>query len=113
MNLTDNKKFWLVTAIYLVVFWILPTLLMDSFFVFIENILRQFNIKISGVDLYLLFIIPVVIILFYLFLLRRLDLKFKNILFTLFYLVLPYLSVVTLFLYSITKVLSNPHFLSF
>ncbi len=110
--MNDNKKFWLITIIYLLLFWIFPLLFVDKLFIFLDNILRQVGIMTAGIDLYLLIFIPLVLVLIYTLFLHKINIRFKKTLFTLLYIVLPYASIVLIFFYSIFMAFSNPGFLS-
>jgi hypothetical protein len=111
--MNNTKKFWLITIIYLVVFWFLPfsPLWTDSFFSFFDSFLREFNIHMAGFVFFYLLLVPIVILLCYL-LTRKLKLRFKKTLFILFYIVLPYISVILFFYYALAKIVSNPGLLS-
>jgi hypothetical protein len=103
-NINDKKKFWLITSIYLLVFWILPLFSFNKFFGLIEKILFFFNSVSPGIKIYFLYFIPVVIFLFYFILLRKLRINFKGILFFIFYLILPYTVISLVFYYILNHI---------
>ncbi len=108
-SMSDKKKFWLVTVIYLIIFWILPLWpsWIDHFFSFFDRLLLSFNLNISFSLLYPLFVIPLVIICIYYFFIKNLNLKFKKILFTLFYIVLPYILIISFLFYAYIRMSQN------
>jgi hypothetical protein len=102
-SVSDKKKFWLVTVIYLIVFWILPILFFNIFFSFIERVLRLIGNHSSGTDPYFFIFIPLIIILCY-FLVRKFNIKFKKIIFALFYIIIPYLVILSYYFYALTHI---------
>jgi len=105
-KISDNKKFWLVTIIYLGVFWILPFLGIFSLVDIIEKIVRYIGIVHTGINaffIYFLIFIPIIIILSG-FIIRKLKIKYKKTLFVLMYILLPYLTIFSYFLYALTHI---------
>lgn len=104
-KISDNKKFWLITILYLSIFWILPLqpLWFYSLFQFTNNLLEKININIESIILYFLVIIPIVILFCYLFI-KKLQVKYKNIIFILMYILLTYIPLVAYFLNGLSKI---------
>jgi hypothetical protein len=104
----DNKKFWLITLVYLFMFWILPIIpkWIDIFFGFFESILELFKITISFALFYYFLIIPIIITLSYLSIIK-IKLKFKNTLFVIFYILIPYTIGISYFLYALAHININ------
>ncbi len=105
-KISDVKKFWLFTVLYWVVFWILLSVLYNPFFGFFENLFYYFNIDIPFIYIYLFLIIPLILVLLYRYI-NKLNIKFKNTLFTLFYILIPYLVSISLFFYAYIKMVQN------
>ncbi|MEI6191353.1 MAG: hypothetical protein WCP24_03255 [bacterium] len=104
-SMSDKKKFWLVTVIYLIVFWVLPLWpsWMDSFFIFFDKMINSFGVKTQFALVYFFIFIPLIIILCYL-LVRKFNIKFKKIIFALFYIIIPYLVILSYYFYALTHV---------
>jgi len=104
-KISDNKKFWLVTIIYLGVFWILPLqpFLIDRIFGFYNYLLQIIHVNIEAIILYFLIIIPVIIILCYLYI-RKLRVKYKTIIFIFMFVIITYIPMLLIFLNGLSKI---------
>lgn len=100
----DNKKFWLITLVYLFIFWILPVLFFNYFLGFLEKILRLFNLKSSAFNLYFFIVVPLIFIIIYILLIEKIKLKFKNTFFVIFYILIPYTIGIFYFLYALAHI---------
>ena len=107
-SLGDKKKFWLITSSYLVIFLFLPLvpIIRDNFFNFLNLILDKVHIDIESIIIYFFVFFPILICIYYLFI-KKLNLKFKKTLFTIFYIVLPYILIISFFFYVYMKVSQN------
>jgi len=103
--MNDKKKFWLITSVYLFLFWVLPLqpLWIDSFFGFLDNLFLKIGVDVESVLIYFFIIVPLIIILSYL-LIRKLNLKFKKDFFILMYIVIPYLIILSYFFYALNHI---------
>jgi hypothetical protein len=105
-KISDIKKFWLVTILYLVVFWILPTMYNYVFFNFLNSLLLKLNVDIESVFLYYLLFIPVILFFGYR-LVCNIKIKFAGVLFFIFYILVPYLIMAAIFFYGLNQMLQN------
>ena len=110
--MSDKKKFWFITVVYLVVFWILP-MWTNSFFNILGFILEKIYVDIASALVYFFIFLPILILIVYISFLRELIFRFKKTLFTLFFILLPYIFLFIFFILSIIEMVSNPGFLSF
>jgi hypothetical protein len=101
-KLNDIKKFWLITFLYLLVFWVLPIVFFNPFFGFLNSVFSKLNIDIESAILYYILFIPTVIFLSYYFI-HSLKVRFINIFFTLIYVIIPYLIVFFMFFYGLSQ----------
>ena len=108
--MTDTKKFWLTTFGYLVVFWMAPIISFNPLFGFFDNILSNYNITFPSVLIYFFIIVPIIILLSYLFI-RKLIFKHNIILFISIYILLPYISALSFFFYAVMY--ASTHFKPF
>ena len=110
--MTDTKKFWLATFIYWIVFWILPlqSYWLNSFFIFLEGILKNVNIGMDASNFYFFIFIPIIIIIFYFFM-SGIKIKLKHTLFISMFVLLPYTAVFSFFFFAV--IYASIHFTPF
>ena len=104
-KISDNKKFWLITTLYLLVFWILPLqpILANIIFSFLNNVLLKIGINVESIFLYFIIFIPIVIILSYLYI-KNLNIKYKKTIFVSMFILITYIPLLLFFLIGLSKI---------
>jgi hypothetical protein len=102
--MTDTKKFWLMTFVYWIVFWILPlqSIWTDKFFGFFNELLSKFNVDIESAILFYLIIVPIAIFLCFIYI-KKLNIRYKTIIFMSSYIIIPYISIIAYLFYGLSN----------